>query len=127
AGPGGKFSTMPWFENRGPNPYLWVTDQQQHATARGNWDFVRAQSTVLVEPLVKFLTPVVYLLKPGAGFWNDLYFALVLLWTLATWALFGGAITRMAAVQLARKEKISIAEALGFTRTRYASFFSAPV
>lgn len=127
AGPGGRLSTLPWFEWRGQNPYLWVTDQQQRSTLRSNWQFVRSQGLVLVEPLRKFLTPVIYLLKPHAGFWNCVYFALILLWTLATWALFGGAITRMAAVQLARKEKISIAEALGFTRIRYVSFFSAPV
>jgi hypothetical protein len=49
------------------------------------------------------------------------------LWTVATWAFFGGAITRMAAVQLTRKEKIGMSEALRFAWARYASFFSAPL
>lgn len=127
AGPDGKLNQWPWLERRGQNPYLWVTDQQHRATVRSNWNFVRAQGLILVEPLVKFLTPVIYLLKPGAGFLNHLYFTLILLWNAATWALFGGAITRMAAVQLARNEKISIAEALSFTKARYLSFFSAPL
>jgi hypothetical protein len=127
AGPGGKLRTLPWFEDRGPNPYLWITGQEEPMTARSGWHFLRSEAKVLLEPLVKFLTPVIYLLKSDTGFWNNVYFTLVLVWTLATWALFGGAITRMAAVQLARKEKISIAEAFRFTRTRYLSFLSAPL
>jgi hypothetical protein len=51
----------------------------------------------------------------------------ILLGTLAIWAFFGGAITRMAAVQLARKEKIGISEAVRFTRDRWRSFFFAPI
>src|SRR5262249_39790436 len=49
------------------------------------------------------------------------------LWTLAAWAFFGGAITRMAAVQLTRKEKISVAEAVKFTMSRFTSFLTAPL
>ncbi len=82
---------------------------------------------MLVEPLIKFLEPVKFLLKPNAGFVNKLYFSLVWLVTLATWALFGGAITRMAAVEVARKEKISIKEAILFVARRYLSYFFAPV
>ncbi len=127
AGSEGKLSNWPWFEKRGPSPYLWVTEQERHATRRSNYEFVSKQVKVMLEPLVKFLTPVIYLLSPGAGFLNYLYFTIILLWNLGTWALFGGAITRMAAVQLARKEKISITEALSFTKTRYFSYFSAPL
>jgi hypothetical protein len=127
AGPDGALSTWPWFETRGPNPYLWATGQEGTPNVGSGWNFFTSQAMVLIEPLAKFLTPVVYLLKPNAGFWNHLYFTLVLLWTLATWAVFGGAITRMATVQLARKEKISIGEALRFTWARIASYFTAPL
>src|SRR5205807_1101712 len=64
--------------------------------------FFSDEVPVLLEPLVKFLRPIVYLLDPAAGGWNRVFLILVILWTLATWALFGGAITRMAAVQVAR-------------------------
>ncbi len=139
AGPGGRFNTRPWVEPRGPNPYLLVTGQTGQPTPEGHlqfapwqhghfWDWFRAaQLPVLLEPLVKFLRPVVYLLQPNAGFWNHVYFLLILLWTLATWALFGGAITRMAAVQLTRKEKISMSEAVKFALSRYFYYFSAPL
>lgn len=123
--PGGKLNTWPWDENRGPNPYLLVMGWM---TGKGEQDVQpQKQFLVLVEPLVKFLLPVIYLLRPEAGPLNNLYFFLVLTWTLATWGLFGGAITRMAAVQLARKEKISVKEALHFAWARYVSYFSAPL
>lgn len=128
--PRGLLRTLPWFEDRGPNPYLFVASQikgeaegKQVAASRG-----LAWLGVLVEPLVKMLAPIVYFFDSGAsGIWNRLYLILVILWTLAVWGFFGGAITRMAAVQLARNEKISMGEALAFSRERFQSFFSAPV
>ena len=51
---------------------------------------------------------------PAAGFFNRVYLLLVILWSLATWALFGGAITRIAAVQVARtNERVGLMEAAG--------------
>src|SRR5262249_12294334 len=86
------------------------------------------QVPVLLEPLVKFVSPLVYFLKPAAGFYIRLYLFLVILWTLATWAVFGGAITRIAVVQAARPtERIGLIEAVGFARSRFQSFFSAPL
>lgn len=124
AGPNGTLNRWPWDEDRGPNPYLLVMNWLS-----GKPDDLQPQKQLLVllEPLVKFLMPIIYLLKSDAGFINYLYFFLVMVWTLATWALFGGAITRMAAVQLARKEKISIKEAMHFAWSRYVSYFSAPL
>jgi len=126
--PYGKMRTWPWFEDRGANPYLLVKGQAEAWEKGRFWDWlVSKELPVLLEPLVKFLRPVTFLLHAKAGFWNSVYFLLVLLWTLATWAYFGGAITRMAAVQIARKEKISLSEALRFTRAHLLSYFSAPL
>jgi hypothetical protein len=137
--PAGYLRTWPWWEQRGPNPYLLVTGSSTAATPQGlrtapwaegrllAW-FASDEVPVLLEPLVKFLRPVVYLLQPGAGFWNRIYLILIILWTLATWALFGGAITRMAVVQVARSnEKVGMTEALRFAWSRYQSFLSAPL
>jgi hypothetical protein len=135
AGPGGRLRTLPWYEDRGPNPFLqlesWLasrggrettTDAPVEATP------VQArQFLVLIEPLTKFLEPVVYLFHPYGGGWNRVYFLLVVLWTLVTWALFGAAITRMAAVQFARNEKIGMTEAVRFAASKYVSFLSAPL
>jgi hypothetical protein len=124
AGPGGTLRTMPWYENRGPNPFRVVEDA---ILTREPPTVERHQLMVLVEPLVKFLSPVVYLFHPGARGWNTIYLLLVILWTLITWGFFGGAITRMAVVQAARNEKIGMTEALRFTRSRYLSFLFAPL
>jgi hypothetical protein len=123
----GELRTWPWFEDRGPNPYLLVTDQAS-AWRRGyflDW-LLRDQFPVLVEPLVKFFRPILYLLNPNSGFLGSLYFLLVIAWTAVTWAIFGGAIARMAAVEVARNEKISLREALRFVLTRWKSYVFAP-
>jgi hypothetical protein len=126
--PYGTLRTWPFFEDRGPNPYFLVTGQARFANA-GEFFYwlVYTEIPVLVEPLVKFLRPVLYLFRATVGFWNYVYLGIVILGTLAIWALFGGAITRMAAVQIARKEKIGMGEALRFTLARWVSFFSAPL
>jgi hypothetical protein len=55
-------------------------------------------------------------------------FAIVfLLVALAIWALFGGATYRVAALQAAREEKISMFQALRFSGSKWASFFTAPI
>src|SRR5205807_6398168 len=93
----GTLNTWPWFEERGDNPYLLVTGRAVHGDRSipwekgGFWDWlITRQVPVLIEPLVKFLQPIIYLLHPHAGFWNRVYFSLVLIWSSATWALFGG-------------------------------------
>src|SRR5262249_36584245 len=119
--PYGGLRTWPWFEDRGPNQYLLITGQAGPQWESGRfWEwFLTKQFPVLIEPLVKFLKPMVFLLDPNAGFWNRIYFLIVILGTLATWAFFGGAITRMAAVQLTRNEKISLTDAVKFVCARY--------
>ena len=53
--------------------------------------------------------------------------AIILLWALTLWSLLGGAIYRMAAIRFSRDEKISLFQALRFSRGKFFSFFSAPL
>src|SRR5262249_23500287 len=122
-----------------PNPYLLVSETIQQAQAEGDrtlpWErgrflgwFIHHQLPVLVEPLLRFLAPVAYFFDKDAGGWgNRTYLILVILWMLVVWAYFGAAITRLAIVQVARNEKISLRESLRFAKERCQSFFSAPV
>jgi len=55
------------------------------------------------------------------------YALIFLVWCLAVWALFGGAIHRIAALHAAREEKISITQALRFSAGKFLSFFTAPL
>lgn len=138
--PAGKLSTWPWFEYRGPNPYLLVTGNVQSEGTDGSvravpWQrgefigwLMSDQGPVLLEPLIKFLTPILALFDAGSGGWNRLYLFLAIFWSLAVWALFGGAITRIAVVQIARpNEKVGMAEAVRFVWARYRSYLSAPL
>jgi hypothetical protein len=60
--------------------------------------------------------------------WTEIAFCWTkLLWMLIVWAIFGGAITRMAAVQFARDEKVSLRAALRFSSGRFLSYLSAPL
>src|SRR5207244_9731326 len=115
------------YEDRGPNPVLLVTGQIKGQDGPPNvGKFLQDQVPVLIEPLVKFLLPIVYMLDPDASFGTRFYLLLVMLWTLAVWGLFGGAITRMAAVQVARpNEKVGMMEAVSCARARRQSYFSA--
>jgi hypothetical protein len=138
--PYGRLRTLPWFEDRGPNPYLLLTGEAYALDARGrpekvawgdkgfiHW-LVKDQLPVLLEPLVKFFRPILYVFDPAAGFWNRIYLFLVILWSLATWAFFGGAITRIAAVQVARtNERVALGEAVKFIMARYKSYLLAPL
>jgi hypothetical protein len=128
--PAGRLSVGPWFEDRGPNPYLLATGQAGVPWEPGHfWEwFVRDQFLVMIEPLVKFVRPIIYFFSPRANdFWSRLYFFLVMLVTLLTWSVFGGAITRIAAVQVARGEKIGMLEALRFTLKRLWAYVTAPL
>jgi len=126
--PAGTLRVLPWFEDRGENPYLLATGQAGISWRSGEvGEWLNRQLLVLIEPLRKFIAPLLGLLRPSSGWYNSLYFLTVIVWTLAVWGLFGGAITRMASVELARNEKISLREALRFVWMRYVSFLSAPL
>jgi hypothetical protein len=137
--PYGKMRTLPFSEDRGANPYLLVMGREVRVDEEGTkhlvpWEkgqfvewFTTKQAPVLLEPLIKMLRPVVYFLNPNAGAVGKIYFLLVMIFTVAIWGVIGGAITRIAAVQVARQEKIGIREALSFATKRYLSFISAPM
>jgi hypothetical protein len=49
------------------------------------------------------------------------------LWGLIVWSIFGGAISRMAAMQFARDQQIGIRQALVFSASRFPGYLSAPL
>jgi hypothetical protein len=130
--PSGLLRTCPWSEYRGENPYLLVA---KAIKTRGDSLFgggrfftwlLDEEVPVVLEPLCKFLAPVVYFFDGRAGGWDRLYLIFITLWTIAVWGYFGGAICRIAAVQVARNERITLREAILFMRDRYISYIAAP-
>ena len=130
--PAGRLRTLPWFEERGQNPYLLVAgaikatgDGTGRTPARLLAELLELVPVVL-EPIVKVFTPIVYLFDRRTDWYVQGYLLLVLLYFLAVWGFFGGAISRLAAVQVARNEKIPLREAVVFAKDRFVSFFAAP-
>jgi len=59
--------------------------------------------------------------------YHPIFAILLIVLTLLIWALFGGAICRMAALQFARDERLGPIPALKFSLSRFVSFFTAPL
>jgi len=58
---------------------------------------------------------------------HSLFAATFAILFLCAWSIFGGAISRLAAVQVAREEKISVRQAIYFSSGKFLSFASAPI
>lgn len=130
AGPGGRLRTMPWKEYRGPNPVL-LLERFAGGTAvdltEGFKLLIDGTIPVLVEPFAKLLLPAVKLLDPNASFVTRVYLLLCLVWTVVVWAFCGGVISRIAAVQLGGKERITLPQAVRFVTSRYVNYVLSPL
>jgi len=71
--------------------------------------------------------PLRGLFSTGLTTQQTAYYVFGGLWTLAIWAFFGGLITRMAAVELGREERITLKEAVIFAGRKYVSYLFAPL
>ena len=81
----------------------------------------------LLEPISYFTRPALTLFQAGAS-WSALAYASTqLIWAIIVWSLFGGAITRIAAIQFAQDEHIGFIAALRFSSKRILSLVSAPL
>lgn len=130
AGPGGKFSSLPWNEYRGLNPFLFASALSE--APAGTWfdllkAYVTEQIPVLTEPVSKLFVIVFKLIDPNASFLTRVYLLLCLFWSVAVWAYFGGVITRIAAVQLGGKERVTLRQAMRFVRARYTAYVLSPL
>jgi hypothetical protein len=65
--------------------------------------------------------------RSATGITGLAYLLLCGLWTLAVWAFFGGAITRVAAVRLACDERVSLGASLRHARSKWGAYFAAPL
>lgn len=128
AGPGGRLSTLPWNEYRGPNPFLVASDTGSKKSASDKFvDYLADQIPVVTEPLAKLFLLVFKLIDPGVTFLTRVYVLLCLLWSVAVWAYFGGIITRIAAVQFGGKDRVTLRQAMKFVTARYTAYVLSPL
>ena len=79
------------------------------------------------EPIRDLTSPLSALIEPGGGWGRMLHALLCVLWAIVIWGICGGAISRIAIVQIARIQQTSIVEALRFSIRSAASLILAPV
>lgn len=127
---GGRLRSMPWNEYRGPNPYLLMTSLFSGNAGERSYalsEFLTATVPVLIEPLVKQTLPILKFVDSTTSPQTRVYLLLCLVWSLAVWAFFGGIITRIAAIQLAGKDRVTLKEAVTFVANRYVSYVLSPL
>lgn len=118
--------------DRGPNLFVVATSPNQTSNLF-SWSlwFGNAEQDppLQVEPFRQFYQPVVDLVhySPiGTGWRNWWYSMLGVVFTLIVWGLAAGAITRIAALQLARNERLGLGDALGYARRKLFDYIIGP-
>lgn len=79
------------------------------------------------DPWARLTSPALQLFDLARTFGGAAFLSLCIVWSAAVWALFGGALTRSAVVQLTREEPATLGAALGHAAKRWISYFSAPL
>ncbi len=88
---------------------------------------VSSNWSIVLKPITTITEPAQTLFQTDST-WPEIAFAWTrLLWALVVWAIFGGAITRIAAVQFARDEQVGLRSALKFALGKFLSYLSAPL
>lgn len=75
----------------------------------------------------RFVEPFVQLFNADLRLNTFAYFLFGALWMLALWSFFGGAICRVAAMQLGREERVSMKDTLAHACRKWVSYFSGPI
>lgn len=90
-------------------------------------DYWMAQVPAILEPLTRLVRPLTYFLDERASWQSHIFAALGVLWTLVVWGFVGGALTRIAAVEFARRDRIPLGEAVRFAGRQFLALFAAPI
>jgi len=85
------------------------------------------ESNHVVATYRKFTNPFTKLVDRRLSITQVAYLLFGGLWNLAVWAFFGGAITRIAAVQLGREERLGIVAAIKHVTKNYIWYLLAPL
>jgi len=118
-------SECPWFAGPGtPHFAPWMTEKPFKALSEG--------AKGIVKPVTSFVSIFWAILVPESVNsdkpWQAVMYGITaLIWVSLVWCVFAGAITRIAAVQLAREEKIGLSEAVKFAIKKIPSYIGAPL
>ncbi|MFT3879715.1 MAG: hypothetical protein QM703_08650 [Gemmatales bacterium] len=118
--------------DRGPNPFL-VAINPAERSQLFSWSLWFGQNDqdppLQVEPFRQFYQPVIDLVhySPIGPKWRNWWYSMLgVVWTLIVWGMSAGAITRIAAMQLARNERLGLVESLGYARRKLFDYIIGP-
>jgi hypothetical protein len=83
--------------------------------------------SLIVEPLKVVVTPFASLFFKEIGLYRWFQTALMAVWAVAVWGIFGGAIARIAVVQAAVDNRVGMLSALKFALKKSSSLIGAPL
>lgn len=114
---------LPWNTGASLPPGVYTTPFQKSGWTTFGIE-VPASFFMVVEPIRSLLLPaqLTFLTKGSTTIGLAL-----LVWTLVVWSLFGAAICRISAVQVARNGQVGLTESIRFAMARYLSFFTSPI
>lgn len=118
--------------NRGPNPFVVATtpSERDQLFTWSLWFGKPNQDPPLqVEPFRQFYQPVIDLVhySPIGSNWRNWWYSMFgVVFTLLVWGLSAGAITRIAAMQLARNERVGLGDALSYSRRKLFDYIVGP-
>jgi hypothetical protein len=75
----------------------------------------------------KLSAPMRQFFANSTTFTGGVFLLLCTLWSLAVWAIFGGAMARMAALAIGREQNATIGEGLRFARSKWGAYVAAPL
>jgi hypothetical protein len=81
----------------------------------------------VAEPVRALSAPFAAMFAPGAGASGLAHAALAAVWGVCVWGIIGGAIARIAVVQLATGERVGIKAALRFALSRWMTLIGTPL
>jgi len=96
-------------------------------TRDGIWDQLALLHSWISEPIHLLTTPLFAMLEPGGGWARMLHALLSLLWVIVIWGICGGAIARIAIVQVAKIRQTGVGEALRFSIRSAGTLILAPL
>jgi hypothetical protein len=81
----------------------------------------------VLEPVRVLVLPGMTVFSPGVGWGTRLVGLLLALWILGVWGILGGAIVRIAVVEVATGSRIGVTTALRFALGKWGSLIGAPL
>jgi hypothetical protein len=88
--------------------------------------FSESSARLMLAPEVTVLEPALTLFQSGNSITKLAWNITLILWALLVWSIIGGALARMTALQFAKRERISIRQALRFSTRQTFSYLIAP-